>query len=1255
MLRPLIEFLCLIMHFFRSLFPKQLGDPPDDEVPKPLSVASESPCVDFSKLKDNVADALCDNYENRDFLPHDKVDELVTKPIVESAIFAASLEASKGLENTTDLVQFVLSKGKQLFLIFLMSRKDWSRGDLALALKSCKDGNLNDDSLPVGFSKEQPSTVYSLKTTEEGRLCLLFGEWDRDHKDLFDTWQRRIAVPVFDSEGAFRFQFFAGQVLPFLEISVLPTSGGAFGAVSRAVIHAEHVKNMVIPTYYWNAPKKGHTPIASHEVAIKKAIIQRQVEHYYDKEAGNLYRGRGFKSPHLNKSVCAYQHNQDLCLLFPWAHGGNFGDYWRERENDARDRSSVQWLFKQLVGIFEGVAELNENNIRHGDLKPENILWFKHEGNGGIFRIADIGLATFHEREANTKDRKGIPTQTPSGTSRYEPPEMEETRGKGEPRSRQYDMWSMGCIVLEFLLWLAYGHGAILAFRILTPHYFWWKNVQDETYHVDDYVIAVMEKLTTDFESDSAFMDLLKIVQEALLVIQISSEYKSVSGCREIAGKVHEQVEEIYSRSITDEQYLRPLIRRSFSASELSRPQPKRNEVHQKDGKLAVPGQSESSTATLKLPSPAKENPALPETPAGIRIGIRAPTADVNAQSQAFRIPGNLSHQEESSNLNYDWNSVPDNDFAADFFTLVGWNVARPESSKTDMRPCPSCASRSPEELFDRVYDLTDLQQQARNCNICSLLEESLHRKGIRAPKVVALQQDAAHVRLRNGPNLLSLYSEPDPTIPTANGAPLGLSVLLKRGSPEFFQLLKEWTRDCDSEHDMCRRNDASTVPTRLIKVDNGLRLVDAEEAKSSRYVALSHCWGPLKDDEKFCTYKRNIKQLQAYIDFDALPRTFRDAVTVSRGLGIDYIWIDSLCIIQDDDDDWQKESRKMEQVFSAAYCTIGASSAKSSLEGFLADPSPRSVVALPSSGRGPAYACIDIDDFHSDVELAPLNSRGWVLQERALSRRTIFFTSTQVYWECGAGIHCETLARLENSKIALLGDANFPNAAVGHYRDGRQLLIQDLYERYSGLAFTNSADRSVAVEGLQKRLARTLNTNAAFGVFEAYFARGLLWKRRDFKLMRPILRPRGHRVPSWSSLSKEGRIKYMDGTTELKFKEVEWTTREYENPFDVSNGSGSGIEKATFKGYARKMNLPIEDILRIVRFDCHEEYKANELRYVVLARNRTAEKQVDVRCHGLVIHEEQNASGESVYVRVGMGSLKSSAIDTEGVWVTIH
>jgi hypothetical protein len=240
------------------------------------------------------------------------------------------------------------------------------------------------------------------------------------------------------------------------------------------------------------------------------------------------------------------------------------------------------------------------------------------------------------------------------------------------------------------------------------------------------------------------------------------------------------------------------------------------------------------------------------------------------------------------------------------------------------------------------------------------------------------------------------------------------------------------------------------------------------------------------------------------------------------------------------------------------------------------------------------------------------------------------------------------------SSKVALLGDANFPNAAVGHYRDGRQLLIQDLYERYSGLAFTKSADRSVAVLGLQERLARTFNTKAAFGLFEAYFARGLLWKRRDFKLMKPIPQPRGRHIPSWSSLSKEGRIKYMDATTELKFKEVDWATNDFENPFKISNGAVNDIEIASFRGCARKMNISMEDLLRIVRFDCNEEYNIEELKCVVIGRNKV-EEGVEARNHVLVIHQDSDALGMSVYVRVGVGSLRSSVVGTDGIWVTVH
>ena len=202
-------------------------------------------------------------------------------------------------------------------------------------------------------------------------------------------------------------------------------------------------------------------------------------------------------------------------------------------------------------------------------------------------------------------------------------------------------------------------------------------------------------------------------------------------------------------------------------------------------------------------------------------------------------------------------------------------------------------------------------------------------------------------------------------------------------------------------------------MPTRLIELGETIRLVDCATIKDSRYVALSHCWGPLQENEKFCTSKSNIKQLKESIFFELLPRTFRDAVTVTRGLGIKYIWIDSLCIIQDDAVDWERESGRMEQVFSNAYCTIGASSAGSSVEGFLWSRTPRPCVQLQTRSLGTIYVCPNIDDFHQDVDLGKLNRRGWVLQERALSRRSIFYTSTQVYWECGAGVRCETLARL--------------------------------------------------------------------------------------------------------------------------------------------------------------------------------------------------------------------------------------------------
>lgn len=205
-------------------------------------------------------------------------------------------------------------------------------------------------------------------------------------------------------------------------------------------------------------------------------------------------------------------------------------------------------------------------------------------------------------------------------------------------------------------------------------------------------------------------------------------------------------------------------------------------------------------------------------------------------------------------------------------------------------------------------------------------------------------------------------------------------------------------------------------LPTRVIDVGDGeaklMRLIEPDHGSRNKYLALSHRWGDLSEDQKFCTYNGNIETLKKEIPYDKLPKSFRDAVRVTRALHLRYLWIDSLCIIQDNKMDWDSESKKMEEVFSNAYCTVAASSAESSLAGFLGTRPPRDAVSVQTP-TGTLYLAEWIDDFSSNVENSILSSRGWVLQERALSRRTIYFTDTQVYWECGRGVFCETLAWL--------------------------------------------------------------------------------------------------------------------------------------------------------------------------------------------------------------------------------------------------
>lgn len=245
-------------------------------------------------------------------------------------------------------------------------------------------------------------------------------------------------------------------------------------------------------------------------------------------------------------------------------------------------------------------------------------------------------------------------------------------------------------------------------------------------------------------------------------------------------------------------------------------------------------------------------------------------------------------------------------------------------------------------------------------------------------------------------------------------------------GSQAHFQILRHWLQSCDEDHvhslnsiQTSKNTGNPLLPTRLVDVgaetdvEVWLRETNDYNFPPAHYIALSHPWGP---PPHFCTFSSNLEKHKNGIRLDDLPATFRDAVLVTRALKHRYLWIDSICIIQGPDGDFKDESKRMEQVFSAAYCVIAASSSLGQSHSFLRKNTAKERAYVPFAQRGNQaafYVCEAIDDFKEHVLGGPLNRRGWVLQERALARRTIFFADAQTYWECGDGVRCTTMTKM--------------------------------------------------------------------------------------------------------------------------------------------------------------------------------------------------------------------------------------------------
>lgn len=270
-----------------------------------------------------------------------------------------------------------------------------------------------------------------------------------------------------------------------------------------------------------------------------------------------------------------------------------------------------------------------------------------------------------------------------------------------------------------------------------------------------------------------------------------------------------------------------------------------------------------------------------------------------------------------------------------------------------------------------------------------------------------------------------------------SNLAPPGVTAYPDGGHPAIPEPRSEaslaWAKsriqDCVDNHN-CHafRSEESSLPKRLVYIPNdvqikGVQLIIDTSAlrvpSPPRYAALSHCWGTV-DPPCLTTHKEIDSYATNGIPWDKIPLTYRDAILYTKSLGLEYIWIDSVCIIQRDVMDWEQESTRMFHYYSNAYITLGSTFATNCNEGFFSQKLyvPRRLHLLDVSFRGeifPLYICRDDAqaydlEFHEGVTNQPLGrefqlfQRAWVFQERLVSPRLLFFTDKQLMFECYEG-----------------------------------------------------------------------------------------------------------------------------------------------------------------------------------------------------------------------------------------------------------
>ncbi|RYP07637.1 hypothetical protein DL764_002374 [Monosporascus ibericus] len=406
-----------------------------------------------------------------------------------------------------------------------------------------------------------------------------------------------------------------------------------------------------------------------------------------------------------------------------------------------------------------------------------------------------------------------------------------------------------------------------------------------------------------------------------------------------------------------------------------------------------------------------------------------------------------------------------------------------------------------------------------------------------------------------------------DPAAEFVSTRPLAL----QPSSQENFSRIRQYLVDCfrrEGIHADCEASSAEKVPTRLLKIHAlsqgvyGVRIDCAADPVT--YAAPSYCWG---GEQVHKTTTENLPRYSLNVQWETLPKTIQDAVKVTAALDIEYLWVDSICIVQDDDDDKAREIADMPSIYNGATVTIVAATAKTAKDGFLHDRDPHTLIgnafSLPfrcPDGRIGSVYLSKIGSLEFDEHI---DTRAWTLQEAYLSTRLLRFGNKQCSlmcqcspskprivdgWKLGQEYdvrHIENIIFLSTLNVEddvpafkhfykstygtdLEYDVDARETVHGDFID----MWRDLVEAYTTRSLSVPEDRCLAISGLADRIAPILKTDYVAGHWEKFLPADLLWRVR-----KPQPKPRAYQGPSWSWTSVNGSVLFSSAATNMSLE----------------------------------------------------------------------------------------------------------------------